>query len=122
MAASEIDAYLQSVDQPKRTNLEHLRSTILELLPDAEECISYSMPAFKIKGTVVAGFAAFKSHLSYFPHSGSVIPQLPGDTAGYSTTNATLRFAIDTPLPRELVEKLVAVRLAQAFPKAAADE
>ncbi len=52
------------------------RTTILEVVPTAEQCISYSMPAFKMDGKVVAGFAAFKNHLSYFPHSGSVLPQL----------------------------------------------
>ena len=59
----------------------------------------------------VAGFAAFKDHLSYFPHSGSVLPELPEAVAGYGGSKGTLQFAVDTPLPRPLVEKLIAVRL-----------
>jgi uncharacterized protein YdhG (YjbR/CyaY superfamily) len=73
------------------------------------------MPAFRVKGRVVAGFAAFKNHLSYLPHSGSVFDELADDLAGYSMSKGALRFPVDQPLPDELVAKLVAVRLRQAF-------
>lgn len=115
MSRAEIDEYLQGVDEPARSTLEALRRTILEIVPDAEEGISYSMPAFKVRGKAVAGFAAFKRHLSYFPHSGSVIPEIP-DAEPYATTKGTLQFAFDAPLPKALVEQLIAVRLAQLPP------
>ncbi len=117
MAASEIDDYLDGLDEPKRSTLLRLRATINELLPDAEEGISYGCPAFKVRGKTVAGFAAFKNHLSYLPHSGSVFPELAQELAGYSTSSGALRFAIDEPLAEDLVAKLVAVRLRQAFPE-----
>jgi uncharacterized protein YdhG (YjbR/CyaY superfamily) len=60
---------------------------------------------------VIAGFAAFRNHLSYLPHSGRVLAQLPGDLAGYVTSKGALQFPIDQPLPKELVKKLIAVRL-----------
>ena len=113
MPQREIDEYLAALDEPKRSTLEELRRTILEIIPEAEQCISYGMPAFKVRGKAVAGFAAFKNHLSYFPHSGSVLPQLPEDIAGYAGSKGTLQFAVDTPLPKPLVEKLIAVRLSQ---------
>lgn len=113
MASREIDEYLAGIDEPKRSTLEALRRTIREVVPQAEESISYGMPAFKIGGKAVAGFAAFAHHLSYFPHSGSVLPQLGGEVAGYEGTKGTLRFAIDEPLPRPLVERLIAVRMAE---------
>lgn len=113
MSTEEIDAYLAELDEPKRGTLEALRTTILEVVPDAEQCISYGMPAFKVGGKAVAGFAAFKQHLSYFPHSGTVLSELPEETAGYAGTKGTLRFAVDEPLPAALVEKLIAVRLAE---------
>ena len=112
MAADEIDAYLAALDEPKRTTLEALRASILEVVPDAEQCISYGMPGFKMGGNAVAGFAAFKQHCSYFPHSGSVIAEVP-DAAPYATSKGTLQFPIDAPLPKELVRKLITVRLAQ---------
>ena len=80
-------------------------------MPEAEQCISYGMPAFKVAGKTVAGFAAFKHHLSYLPHSGSVLSTLGDDVTGYETTKGALRFAIDKPLPKGLVQKLVTARM-----------
>jgi uncharacterized protein YdhG (YjbR/CyaY superfamily) len=111
VATEEVDRYLAALDEPKRSTLQALRASILQVVPDAEQCTSYGMPAFRVDGKVVAGFAAFKRHLSYLPHSGSVFPALAGDVAGYETSKGALRFAVDTPLPQELVEKLVAARL-----------
>jgi uncharacterized protein YdhG (YjbR/CyaY superfamily) len=115
MSKEEIDAYLETLEEPKRATLRELRQNILAVIPDAEQCISYGMPAFRLRGKVVAGFAAFKNHLSYFPHSGSVIPALRHDVAQYATSTGTLQFPIDTPLPHALVEELIAVRIRQAF-------
>ena len=115
VSGEEIDRYLSGIEEPKRTTLERLRQSILKVVPDAEEGISYGMPAFRVRGKVVAGFAAFKNHLTYAPHSGSVLDQLADDLEGYSTTKGVLRFPVDEPLPDTLVEKLVQVRLRQAF-------
>ena len=116
MAADEIDEYLRQLDEPKRSTLTRLRQDILAVVPDAEECMSYSLPGFKVAGKTVAGFAAFKNHLSYLPHSGSVFPELSAELAGYEKSSGSLHFPLDQPLPSELVEKLIAVRLRQAFP------
>ena len=113
MSEAEVDEYLAALDEPKRRTLERLRSTILDIVPEAEQCISYDMPAFRLDGKVIAGFAAFKNHLSYFPHSGSVLPELADDLAGYTTSKGTLRFGVDDPLPAALVKKLIAVRRRQ---------
>jgi uncharacterized protein YdhG (YjbR/CyaY superfamily) len=115
LSADEIDEYLDHLEEPKRSTLSQLRRDILDVIPDAEQCISYSLPAFKVDGKTVAGFAAFKNHLSYLPHSGSVFPELAEELAGYEKSSGALRFAIDQPLPAELVEKLIAVRMGQAF-------
>ena len=115
VSAQEIDQYLDALEEPKRTTLARLRQTILDVLPEAEQGISYGLPAFKVRGKTIAGFAAFKNHLSYLPHSGSVFPQLKDELKGYSTSSGALRFNIDQPLPVPLVEKLIAVRLQQAF-------
>jgi uncharacterized protein YdhG (YjbR/CyaY superfamily) len=111
MSAAEIDRYLAALDEPKRSTLEAMRTSILEIVPDADQCISYGMPAFKVSGKAVAGFAAFKHHLSYLPHSSSVLTALGDDLARYETSKGALRFAVDKPLPKRLVKKLVAVRM-----------
>jgi len=116
MSRAEVDRYLAGVDEPKRSTLEALRRMIGDVVPEAEEGISYGVPAFRLDGKVVAGFAAFKNHLSYLPHSGSVFPELGDEVAGYKTSSGALQFPIDSPLPGALVERLVRVRIAQAFP------
>jgi uncharacterized protein YdhG (YjbR/CyaY superfamily) len=116
MSASEIDDYLKRLDEPKRSTLGRLRRDILAVVPDADQCMSYAAPAFKVAGKTFAGFAAFKNHLSYLPHSGSVFPELAEELAGYEKSTGALRFPVDQPLPTELVEKLIAVRLRHAFP------
>lgn len=110
MAQQEIDDYLAGLDEPKRATLEALRRSILAVVPDAEQVISYGMPAFKVGGKAVAGFAAFKGHLSYLPHSGSVLNTLADEVAGYEMSKGALRFAVDEPLPDDLVRKLVEAR------------
>ena len=116
MSAQEIDEYLDGLDEPKRTTLDRLRQTILDIVPDADQGMSYGLPAFKVRGKTVAGFGAFKNHLSYLPHSGSVFSELGDELKGYSMSSGALRFSVDEPLPAALVEKLIAVRLRQAFP------
>ena len=111
MSREDIDAYLASVDETQRATLEALRISILRVVPDAEQCISYGMPAFKVDGKTVAGFAAFKNHLSYLPHSGSVLSQLGDELDGYQATKGSLHFAVGEPLPDALVRKLVETRL-----------
>ena len=80
---ARVDDYLAALEEPKRKALTEVRQTILELIPNAEECISYGMPAYKVSGKTIAGFAAFKNHLSFLPHSGSVIDKLGEEVAEY---------------------------------------
>ena len=71
------------------------------------------MPAYRLRGKVIAGFAAFKNHLSYLPHSGSVFAEIRDDVAGYVTSKGALQFPINRPLAKALVKKLIAIRLRQ---------
>ncbi len=114
MSAEQVDNYLRDLEEPKRTTLQELRRMILEIVPEAEEVISYRVPAFRLHGKVIAGFAAFKNHLSYLPFSGSVLGELGDQLDGYTMTKSSLHFPIDRPLPKALVERLIAVRLVDA--------
>ena len=113
MSAAEIDEYLERLGEPQRTTLETLRRTILDLLPDAEQGLSYGHPAFKVDGTAVAGFAAHSAHLNYLPFSGSVVASLGGELDGYRTTKGSVQFGLDHQLPPQLVRRLVETRLAE---------
>jgi uncharacterized protein YdhG (YjbR/CyaY superfamily) len=117
VSSDEIDQYLADLEEPKRSTLQRLRQTILEVVPEAEEGISYQVPAFRVDGKVIAGFAAFKNHLSYLPHSGSIFPLLRDEVASYKTSKGALQFPVDSPLPKSLVQRLIRVRIAQAFPE-----
>jgi uncharacterized protein YdhG (YjbR/CyaY superfamily) len=112
VTADDVDAYLADVGEPKRTTLEAVRRSIRVVVPDAEECISYGHPAFRVNGKVVAGLAAFKNHLAYLPHSGQVLADLEDEIGGYTRTSGSLHFAIDEPLPDDLVRRLVEAKLA----------
>src|SRR5580658_3612506 len=98
MSAAEIDEYLNRLDEPKRSTLSRLRRDILAVVPDAQQCISYAVPGFKVAGKTIAGFAAFKNHLSYLPHSGSVFAELTEELTGYERSSGALRFPVDQPL------------------------
>ena len=112
MSAEAVDEYLRALEEPKRGTLQTLRRTILEIVPEAEQVISYRVPAFRVGGKTVAGFAAFKEHLSYLPFSGSILGQLGDELEGYTMTKSSLHFPVDRPLPKALVKKLIRMRLA----------
>jgi uncharacterized protein YdhG (YjbR/CyaY superfamily) len=113
-SAEQVDEYLRGVEEPKRSTLQTLRRTILEVIPEADQVISYGVPAFRVRGDTVAGFAAFKTHLSYLPFSGSVLGQLADELGGYTMTKSSLHFPVDRPLPKALVKKLITMRLAES--------
>jgi uncharacterized protein YdhG (YjbR/CyaY superfamily) len=109
----DIDTYLATVSADKRVLLESLRQTVRSIVPEAEECISYSMPAFRVKGGVVAGFLATAKGCSYFPFSGSTLATLADDLRDYGQTKSALHFDSKHPLGKTLVRKLLKARLAE---------
>ena len=119
MPKNVVDAYLAATPEPHRATLAALRKTIRAALPGCEECITYNIPTFKVAGSSIAGFAAYKDHCSYFPMSGSVLGELEAEVAKYETSRGTLRFAKDKPLPAGLVRKLIKTRLRDVAARAA---
>ena len=106
-----VDEYLDEAPEPQRTTLGALRETLRAILPDAEEGLSYGVPAFLVDGKPVAGYAHAKRHCSYFPHSGDVLDRVESDLLeGYDWSKGTLRFPVDEPLPEPLVRRLVEIR------------
>lgn len=108
-----IDEYLAGVPRDRRAALEQLRKTIRAIVPKAEECISYSMPAFRLDGAVIAGFLATAKGCSYFPFSGSTLATVAADIEGYSRTKSALHFTPEARLPKALVRKLLQARIAE---------
>ena len=108
-----IDEYLAAVSEEKRRALEELRKVIRSIVPGAEECMSYRMPAFRLDCQVVAGFCATAKGCSYYPFSGTTLRTLARDVEGYSQTKGSLHFRPDEPLPATLVRKLIRARIAE---------
>ena len=110
--ATSIDEYLTRVSEDQRRALEKLRRDIRAAAPDAEEYISYRVPAFRLNGRLLVAFAAAQKHCAFYPGAYPVAA-LGDELAGYSTSKGTVRFPADHPLPATLVRKLVKARIAE---------
>ena len=108
-----IDEYLAGVSADRRQALENLRKQIRSIVPAAEECISYRIPAFRVDGKVVAGFCATAKGCSYFPFSGSTLKTVTEYVAEYDQTKSALHFSPAKPLPATLVRRLIRTRMAE---------
>lgn len=109
--ATRIDEYLAALEPAPRATLERVRATLAKVLPHAEECIKYGMPAVALDGKGVAGYAAFAGHCSYFPMSGSVLDEAGDVVDGYTISKGGLQFPVGGRLPVGLVRRLVRLRL-----------
>lgn len=107
-----IEEYLANVSEEQRVALQKLRESIHALVPEATECISYQLPAFRTKRLLV-GFGATKSHCAFYLMSGSTVEAFKEELKGYDTSKGTIRFQAESPLPDELVKRLVEARLAE---------
>ncbi len=108
---ANIDDYLASLPADKRSVLQKLRTAIRLAAPDAEEGFSYGLPAFRIGGRPLVGFAAAANHCSLYPMSPAVIRAYADDLEKYETSKGTIRFV--APLPSALVRKIVRARIAE---------
>ena len=108
-----IDEYLAGVSPENRAALQKVRRAVHAAAPGAEECISYGIPAFRLKGKLIAGFKAVASGCSFHPMSGDTVATLEADLAGYETSKGTIRFLARDGLPATLVRKLVKTRIAE---------
>ena len=109
----KVKKYYQSAPSPQRETMLEMRLRILEIIPKAEEVISYGMPAFKIDGNVVAGLLSNKSHVGYYPFSGSVVGNLKKDLRKYVTTKSAVHVPVARPLSKTLLRKLIKARISQ---------
>ena len=103
-----IDEYIATFPKNVQNILEELRRAIRESAPEAEEVISYRMPAFKLNGILV-WFAAFKNHIGFYPKT-SAIEAFKEELSDYEVSKGTVRFPLDKSIPFDLVKKMVKYR------------
>jgi|SRR6266849_5475999 len=108
-----IDEYLAKVKPDQRATLEKLRRTILATAPEAEECISYGIPAFRLDGRSLVAFGAWANHCSFYPMSSATLKDFQDDLKDFQTSKGTIRFSPGKPLPATLVKKLIKARMAE---------
>ena len=107
-----IDEYLARVSPKQRAALQKLRQTIRTVMPNAEECISYGIPAFRLNGRSVVFFGAWADHCSFYPGSSATLKKFRDDLKDFETSKGTIRFSPQKPLPSALVKRLVKARIA----------
>lgn len=107
-----IDSYLAGLPADQRAALQTLRETIRAAAPDAEECISYALLAFRQDGVLV-GFGASAKHCALYLFSGATVEAHAQALKAFETSKGAVRFTPDKPLPATLVRKLVKARLAE---------
>jgi len=106
-----IDDFIEQVNPSQQYELFRLRRIIKETIPEAVECISYGMPGFKYKRKYLAGFNAFKDHLSFFP-TAHPIEALHTELNDFTLAKGTIQFTLKQPISEELIKKLIRVRQA----------
>ncbi len=108
---SLIDDYLKNVEPSKRKELERIRALAKEIVPEAEETISYKMPTLTYEGKAFLGFDAHANHIGLYPYSGKVIPQLKDELSDYTVSKGAIQVPLDRPISKELLELVITTRL-----------
>jgi uncharacterized protein YdhG (YjbR/CyaY superfamily) len=108
--ATTIDEYIAMQPAPTQVVLERVRGVIAKSVPDAEECISYSIPAFRFNGRILLYFAGWTEHYSIYPASDAMVAAFEGELDEYRASKGTLRFPLSKPLPAKLIGRIAKFR------------
>ena len=106
---NSVDDYIAIQTDEVKPLLESIRKTIQEAAPQAEECISYQMPAYKLKGSLVY-FAVYKNHIGFYP-TGTGIAAFQKEIAPYKNSKGAVQFPLNKSIPHDLIRKMVQFKL-----------
>ncbi len=112
-----VDAYLATKSDDAQMILQRVRSTLRKALPDAQEVISYQIPAYRLPEGVVIWFAGWKEHFSLYPASKELVEALADELAPYEISKGTIRFPLKAP-PVRLITKIAKARAAEVVERA----
>ncbi|MFN0170480.1 MAG: iron chaperone [Bryobacteraceae bacterium] len=105
-----VDEYIASKPEAVRGILERVRSVIRKAVPNADEVISYQIPAYKLQGSAVLYFAGWKRHYSLYPATSSLVTAFKDDLAGYEMSRGTIRFPLSERVPVQLIARIAKFR------------
>ena len=117
-----IDDYIDAQPVKARPALQRVRRAIRKAVPDAEETISYSIPAFRLHGRILLYFAGWKEHSSIYPASDAMVAAFDGELDAYRVSKGTLRFPMAQPVPVALIERIAKFRAREAEQRLRAKE
>ena len=106
-----VDDHLARLPEEQRAVLAELRRTVLAAAPEAEEVIAYDMPALRLRGKFLVSYDAYRRHVSLFPASEGVRTELGAEIEPYLSGRGTIRFPAGKPIPLDLVERVVRIRV-----------
>ena len=107
-----VDAYLATLPADQRDLLEGVRRRVKQLVPDADETISYDMPAFKLGGRFLLSYAGWKKHCSLYPLTDSFLTAHAADLEGFGRTKGSIHFTAARPLAPDVLDALIRARVA----------
>jgi len=111
-----IDEYIKTFPKDTQIILEKIRQTIKKITPKAEETISYQMPTFKLNGTYLVYFAAWKNHIGFYP-TPSGTKAFKKELAPYGAAKGSVRFPLNESIPYDLIKKIVLFRMKESEQK-----
>ena len=111
-----VNKYISNLPIEQQIALERVRQIIKNTVPEAQEYLSYKMPAYHFHG-MIGGFAAFKNHCSFFPWDSKTIDVFKDELTGFKTSAGTIQFTPEKPLPEELLQKILRYRVASNLEK-----
>ena len=111
-----VNKYISNLPIEQQIALERVRQIIKHTVPEAQEYLSYKMPAYHFHG-MIGGFAAFKNHCSFFPWDSKTIDVFKDELTGFKTSAGTIQFTPEKPLPEELLQKILRYRVASNLEK-----
>jgi uncharacterized protein YdhG (YjbR/CyaY superfamily) len=109
-ASKDISDYISRFPDKVQKILEEVRAAIRKAAPDAQELISYRIPAFTLQGRILVYFAAFKNHIGFYPKT-TAIKKFKKELSAYETAKGTVRFPFDKPAPLTLIGEIVKFRV-----------
>ena len=105
-----VDEYIAAQPESAQAVLERVRGAIRMAVPEAEEVISYKMPAYKLQGDPVLYFAGWKQFYSLYPATRTVLASFKIDLAPYEVKKSTIHFPLSDPVPVKLIERIAKFR------------
>jgi uncharacterized protein YdhG (YjbR/CyaY superfamily) len=113
-----VDDYLAAQPEATQRILGRVRSAIRKAMPEAEEVISYKIPAYRLHGRIVIYFAGWKEHYSIYPAIGALVAEFRDELAPYKISKGTIRFPLSQPVPVKLIERIAKFRSQESAKRA----